>query len=109
MKIVYADKKDREFLNSLQKDKPHLYKEYNAVRTRARDFDYDEFQSWVKEETAKSQRTKRIKELKSGIYEFRLPPKDKHEVLRVEFTIEADYYSILIVNAYVKGHKTITR
>jgi hypothetical protein len=106
MKIVYLNDKVRLAGNEYQNTHPKLYKLMYFEFRKVKSMDWDDFDFYMKEELAKSDKSKLIKRIgKEELYEFRLPPSAKNGVLRAEFTLDGDCYTICITGIYVKNHE----
>ncbi|MCB5271061.1 MAG: hypothetical protein LHW56_04365 [Candidatus Cloacimonetes bacterium] len=106
MKVVFDSEEERKKLIEFQKSNPELYKKYCLEMYKVKEMEFDEFDFYLREELDKSNNSKGIKEIgTAGKYEFRIPPSAPHGVLRAEFTIEGDCYTICITRIWIKDHK----
>lgn len=102
MKIRYFEESIRQYLVDLQYSRLELYNLQMEYFDLLKNLEYDDFVRLVEEECRKKDEYKRIKEIEPPLYEFRLPPQNDKGVLRIPFSIEDDYNSILILDAKVK-------
>lgn len=106
MKIRYSSEEVR--LNGIeyQRTHPDLYKLMDLEFMKVKKMEWGDFVFYMKEELEKSNKSKRIKRIdKKELYEFRLPPSSKKGVLRAEFTLDGDCYTICINHIYYKDNE----
>lgn len=106
MKISYSSEKVRLIGISLHETHPDLYELMHFEFIKVKKMDWEDFEFYLKEELAKSDKSKRIKRIgKEDLFEFRLPPSSPKGVLRAQFTMECDFYTICITQIFVKNHE----
>lgn len=104
MKIRYSSEDVRISGNEIQKSHPDLYRLWCFEHAKVKKMDWDDFNFYKQEELVKSDKSKTIKQIgKEELYEFRLPPVSKKSVLRIEFTLDGDCYTICISRFHVKS------
>ncbi|MDZ4121157.1 MAG: hypothetical protein U1C33_01955 [Candidatus Cloacimonadaceae bacterium] len=94
---------------AIQQSDPDLYERFVYYLRTLRELDYEDILSLIDQEHSKGDNHSQIKKLSEGKYEFRIPPKHKHKVLRVLFELGDDFDSILITDGFTKTHQPLER
>ena len=105
MKLVYENERVHNDLIKVHETRPDLYDKFIQVRTLLISMEHDDILKHIKEELAKKDRIKQVKEIpKRGTYEYRIPPHQRNGVLRMEFKLDDDFYTIIVTSFRVKPH-----
>ncbi len=90
MRIQYSSDEIRIKVNAIQSTDQELYNKLVQYLRMLRELDFDEMIGLIDDEQKKANNQRWIKKLNCGKYEFRIPPKHKHKVLRVVFELGED-------------------
>lgn len=105
MKIKYTSEEVRLSGIGYKESDPVLYNMLFWELDSIRKMSWEQFKLYFEEELSKSDKSKRIKQIGDDLYEFRLPPRRAHGVLRAIFTLDGDYYTLRISEVYIKNHE----
>jgi hypothetical protein len=105
MRVKYLSDDVRLRVLAIQQSDSDLYERFVSYLRTVRELGYDELKSLIDQEHRKGNNHRQIKKLSDGKYEFRIPPKHRHKVLRVFFELGDDFDTILITDGFTKTNQ----
>jgi hypothetical protein len=106
MKIEHQNDEVLASIKDVMCKRPDLFERFIHLIEKLKKFNHDDLILEINTELSKgdSDPTKLIKEIpKFQAYEYRIPPSHKHGVLRVQFIIEEDLWTICITRVWIKA------
>ncbi|MCB5260065.1 MAG: hypothetical protein PHY41_02510 [Candidatus Cloacimonetes bacterium] len=107
MKIVYQSDKILASIKDVERKRPDLFVQLKLLIEKLNGFDYDDLMMEIDSQLKKSDRdpSKVIKKIpKFHVYEFRIPPHHRRGVLRIQFIIEEDRWTLCFTRVWIKPH-----
>jgi len=110
MKLHFDNEEIRQHVIEISKQYPKLGDRLNLVFTKLKSFDYDDLELHINEELHKSAHSQQIKYIPNEkVYEYRIPPHCKYGVLRMNFVVEDDRWTVCIKRVWTKGTKPVSK
>ena len=107
MKIAYQSDEVLASIKDVERKRPDLFEQLKLLIGKLDNFDHDDLMLEIDTQLKKSDRdpSKVIKEIpKFHAFEFRIPPHHRHGVLRIQFIIEEDRWTICFTRVWIKPH-----